>query len=80
MVTTTKARQLRRATQRFQETVIDKLLDKYTQNPNAALERCFDVFGRERFENALRVYLHQHVAKVAMELAVKHCMEGDHAK
>lgn len=59
-------------------TMIDNVLDEYARNPNAALEICCKQFGRERFQNSLRVYIHQHVAKTAMQLAMKRCFEQEH--
>jgi hypothetical protein len=72
---TTRARQARRAIQRAKESFIDKLLDEYTANPNAALRKCYEHFGKDRFENALKIYMHQHVVQTAMALAIKHCVK-----
>ena len=67
----TRSPKIRRSREPKQQKLIDRLLDHYARNPDEALRVCFEHFGREKFENALRIYLHQHVAKVAMELAIK---------
>ena len=71
---TTKSRRARRALQHAEQSFIDKLLDEYTADPNEALKKCYEHFGKDQFENALKIYLHQHVIGTALKLAMKHCL------
>ena len=82
-MSTTRSRRIRRqrsfsvqqrAQQHREQAIVDQILEEYKKNPNEALNKCFNEFGRDEFENALRVHLHRHVAMVAYQLAIKDCV------
>lgn len=70
----TKVRKLRRQQQRVIATAPEQIADAYNEDPNKALVLGYEIFGRENFEKAVRVYLHQHWAKVAFMLAARRCI------
>ena len=81
-MSTTKSRKRRRAhlqvaylQKRVIENTVDAMLDAYYVNPNHALSLCFGWFGRDRFQNVLRRFIHYNYAKTAFVLAVVYCIE-----
>ncbi len=62
---------------RSTEIIITQMKDLYKEDPNKALDFCFCVVGRERFQNSLKWYLTKHLADVAFMLALKYCLRFD---
>lgn len=46
----------------------------YKEDPNKALAYCFEIIGEKQFQAALRHYLPKHLADVAFELSLRHCL------
>lgn len=73
MTTTTLSRKIRRAEQKFDSKIMDAFLTLYSQDPNAALKWCFEKFGKEKFEYALKLWIETETAQRAMVYAIRRC-------
>lgn len=74
-MSTTRSRRERRAKSQKIASEAERITDIYLKNPNAALQSCYQAFGKEKFQNALQMHLANHVVETAVKLAVKKCME-----
>lgn len=52
---------------------LDRMYIRFKRNSNSALKLCCVRFGRERFSNSMRMYIHRHTLKVSMQLAATRC-------
>ena len=71
---TTRARTLRRENERVTLSAIDVMLDVYNQDPNQALRLCFKWFGKDKFQQVLKMYIHRNLIKMSFVKAVQKCM------